>query len=651
MPIVTASQVRVAHGTDVVLDGATFALEPGERVGMVGRNGCGKSTLMKLMAGIMQPDAGTISLQRGVRVGYLQQEPTFEKGDTLRHAAGRAFEKAERAKEALDVLFHDMATAEGAELDRLLKRQVVLEGEIESGGGWVVQHRIDAVLHGLGFTDAQFTIPVEGLSGGQRARLGLARLLLDSPDAILLDEPTNHLDIEGCRWLEGFLSDEFPGAVVVVSHDRWLLDRVVTRIVEIHDGRTREYPGNYEAFVNLRSERHLTQLRQHEKQMDRVRAEKQYIARYKAGQRAKQARGRATRLERYVRDEIVERPGELDALRIELPRAPSMGDVAVAAHAVSKQLGERVLFNELDLSLAPGDRVGIIGPTGAGKTTLVRVLLGELEPDAGILKCSPRLRAGWFRQVPAHLEPSLTVWEQLQRLVPERPNGLKLNEQEARNLAGAFLFSGREQEKAIGNLSGGEKARLVIASLIAGGNNLLVLDEPTNHLDIPSTERLEDALSLSAEEGGFDGALILISHDRALLESTCERLVVLDGLGGARIFDGTYSEWEERGKRPEAPPATPRSPAKPVPARQAPPANESRPRTARQKGNPLSHLSDAEIEAKVADFTAQVESIDAELVKGEIARDRARFDRLLAKRQKCEESRAVHEAEWLRRAE
>ena len=651
MPLVTASNLRVTLGAKQVLDGATFGLEPGERVGLVGRNGCGKTTLLKILCNTAKMDSGDVSLQRGVRLGYMAQEHRFDVGDTMRTAASKAMAEADQAKIALDAVFEAMATAEGDELQRLLDRQVELEEAIERGGGWSSDHLVDAVLHGLGFVDEQFDIPVTGLSGGQKARLSLARLLLQNPDVILLDEPTNHLDIDGCKWLENFLAETFKGAVVVISHDRRLLDRVVHRIEEIHDGRVRSYPGNYEAFVALRAERHMTQMRVHEKQLDKIRSEERYIMRYKAGQRAKQARGRATRLERFKRDELVERPIELDSMRISLPSGPRVGDSVLVAEGISKRLGDRQLFKNLDLFIAPGDRIGIIGPNGTGKTTLVRTLLGELEPDTGTIKRSPKMHAGWFRQTHEHLDRTLNIWQHLQRTVPARPGGSKLTEQEARNLAGAFLFSGIEQEKALGELSGGERARAVIAGLVAGGHNLLVLDEPTNHLDIPSAERLEEALAMDPDDGGFDGALLLVSHDRALLASTCDRLIVMDGHGNASLFDGTYDEWETKRAADAKAAATPKeSPRRaPTPA----PAAKPSPKPAEPKGkrSPLDNKSAEELESAIARMNARKTAIDEDLVSPALARDRAKLDRLLKEREQLEKDLAGHEEAWLRKAD
>ncbi|MDA1008284.1 MAG: ABC-F family ATP-binding cassette domain-containing protein [Planctomycetota bacterium] len=663
MSLVTVSQVRFGHGTNILLESATCAIEPGERIGLVGRNGCGKSTLLKLIAGRMNPDSGSITMQRGVRIGYLEQEPKLDPSDTLHGAAARAFGRLGDLRAELDKLYEKMSHPELAPdvLDSLLRQQGRLEDEFDRAGGHATDHKVDAVLHGLGFDDSQFMLPVTALSGGQRARLGLARLLLESPELLMLDEPTNHLDIVGRRWLETFLADEFPGSVILVSHDRWLLDKVVHRIIEIHRGAIRDYPGNYADFVALREERLNLQLREHDKQQGKIRAEEAYIRRYKAGQRAKQARGRATRLERYCRDEMVERPMELELIRIALPRAPRLGDVAMDAQGLSKRYDNKLLFESLDVRIKPGERIGVVGPNGAGKTTLVKVLLGELEADSGIVKRAPRLVTGWFRQTHEHLDPMLCTWEYLQRTVPARENGLSLNEQEARNLAGAFLFSGADQDKLLGTLSGGERTRLVIAGLVASAKNLLVLDEPTNHLDIPSAERLEDALSLDPDQGGFDGTLLMITHDRALLDATCDRLLVMDGEGGVIDFQGTWSDWEEREKskatsdreaseraRIAAEDKQARTKASEDAKVAAAAVKKAAVKVARK--GPLVRVADGEIEKRLAVGSARLKEVEALLADPSVFKERARSSKLLAEHESLLKSVADLEQEWLERA-
>jgi len=667
VPIATLTNVRFGHGTRLLLEDATLSIEPGEKIGLVGRNGCGKSTLMRMLAGQLAPDHGSVSLQRGARAGFLTQDPSISPTDTLREAAARAFERLHEIRGELDGVYERLSTAtDPEEMERLLARQAALDDALERAGGYAVDHRIDAVLHGLGFTDAQFGTPVAKLSGGQRARAGLARLLLEEPDLLLLDEPTNHLDIEGRRWLEDFLADEFRGAVVIVSHDRWLLDRVVSRIIEIHDASIREYPGNYADFTVLRRERALTQQRLHDKQRDRIAREEAFIARYRAGQRARQARGRATRLERYQRDELVERPIDFDVMRLQLPRAERVGDIVVSAQNVDKAFGPRVLLRELELTLKPGDRLGIVGANGTGKTTLLRILLGDESADHGTLKRSPRLSTGWFRQNQDHIDPTLEVWRFLQLTVPPRANGTRLTEQEARDLAGAFLFSGGAQESRIGSLSGGERARVVLAGLVAGAHNLLILDEPSNHLDIPSAERLEQALSLPAEEGGYDGTLILVSHDRALLSATCGQILSLDGDGRWTLFNGNYAAFDEQRRTSTERSEGPKTPAPKPPASKPSATKATAPKPAAQKAarapsaapkrrndprNPLSHLATDQLEARISALTATLNDIDAQLADPQIYSDRARTNEILDSRTTAEQEKQQLESEWLRRAE
>jgi ATP-binding cassette subfamily F protein 3 len=649
MSLLTLANVRHAYGSQLVLDGATVSIDPGEKVGLVGRNGSGKTTLMKVMLGALEPDRGSIQLQRGARVGYLAQDPDLDPDDTLRDAAERAFAQLHELHLAINEVYEQLASAKGAEMDRLLKKQARLEAEIETAGGYAIDHKINAMLHGLGFVDDQFTLKVRDLSGGQKGRLGLARLLLESPDLLLLDEPTNHLDIAGRRWLEEFLAEEYGGAVIVVSHDRWLLDRVVHRIIEVEAGAIREYPGNYHKYVELRRERQLTQQRVRDKQLDRIRQEEQFIARYKTGQRAKQARGRQSRLDRFKRDELVERPIEMDVMRLQLPKAQRSGEQVIDARGLGKRYEDLVLFDDLDLTVFRGDRIGIIGPNGVGKTTLVRCLLGELAPGSGTVRLGSRISVGYYRQLQEHLDLSLTVCQYLQSVIVSLDGQAKASEQQARDLAGAFLFSGDEQDKALGNLSGGERSRAVLAGLVAGAHNVLVLDEPTNHLDIPSAERVEQAL---ASDGGYQGTLLLISHDRALLQATCRKLLIFDGQGGLRLFHGTYSDWvhwQERAAEDKAEAqreekeARRRSKIRSRPA--APPAGAETP------SNPLARLRLRELEERIEQLEQQLREIDEAMIDPAVYTDGERCRALRAQRQAVVGELEPLEAEWARRAE
>ncbi|MDY7109470.1 MAG: ABC-F family ATP-binding cassette domain-containing protein [Planctomycetota bacterium] len=647
MSLLTLANIRHAYGTQVVLDGATVSIDPGEKVGLVGRNGSGKTTLMKVMLGALEPDRGSIQLQRSARVGYLSQDPDLEPDDTLRDAAERAFAQLHELHVAINEVYDQLASASGEETDRLLRKQARLEAEIEAAGGYAIDHKIDAMLHGLGFVDDQFTLKVRDLSGGQKGRLGLARLLLESPDLLLLDEPTNHLDIAGRRWLEAFLADEYGGAVIVVSHDRWLLDRVVNRIIEVEAGAIREYPGNYHKYVELRRERQLTRSRVREKQLDRIRQEEQFIARYKTGQRAKQARGRQSRLDRFKRDELVERPLEMDVMRLQLPKAPRSGEQVIDARGLGKRYDVFVLFDDLDLTVYRGDRIGIIGPNGVGKTTLVRCLLGELAPGKGTVRLGSRVSVGYYRQLQEHLDLSLAVWQYLQSVIVSLDGQAKASEQQARDLAGAFLFSGGEQDKALGDLSGGERSRAVLAGLVAGAHNVLVLDEPTNHLDIPSAERVEQVLSTG---GGYDGTLLLITHDRALLQATCEKLLIFDGQGGLRLFQGTYTDWQRRqdqaleAQRRERREEQERR-AKPSLRPAAPKRDEHAPR------DPLARLRLPDLEERIERLEQRLREIDETMLDPAVYTDGERCRALRLERDHVAAELEPLEAEWARRAE
>ena len=638
MSLLSLANVHHAFGHHVVLDGVTMSIEPGEKIGLVGRNGSGKTTLMKVMLRELAPDGGAVQVQRSAGVGYLSQDPEFDPTDTVRDAAERAFAALHDLHGQIKVVFEDMAQATGDKLAKLLRRQAALESKIETAGGYAIDHKIDAALHGLGFPGDQFGLNVQVLSGGQKSRLALAKLLLEAPDLLLLDEPTNHLDIDGRQWLETFLAEEYRGAVVLVSHDRWLLDRVVRRIVQIDRGAVREYPGNYSKYVQLRDQQQYTEARTYEKQLDKIRAEEQFIRRYKAGQRSKQAKGRESRLARFKRDELIERPIELGVMNLKLPKAPGSGDQVAVAERIAKRYGENVLFEDFSISIMRGDRIGVIGPNGAGKTTLIKCLLGELEHDEGTVRLGSRLSIGYYRQLHEHLDLELSVWAYLQSVIVSVDGQARASEQQARDLAGAFLFSGDEQDKPLGNLSGGERSRAVLAGLVASARNLLVLDEPTNHLDIPSAERLEQVLRLG---GAYEGTLLLVTHDRALLDATCDKLLVFDGDGALRLFHGRYSQWSARRDQQRSS----KEPAQPQTVRKRRPAKPQAP-----IGGGISALSLSKIEQRIELLEQRKSEIDGEMLDPKVYRDGPRCKALQQERARLTEELSEVEKEWARRA-
>lgn len=658
MAILSVSNLGFSYGDHVILDGVNLTIDRGEHVGLVGLNGCGKSTLMKLIAGLGDAAqmTGQLQLARGTKVGYLSQHHELNLENTLREEAGSAYAELFKLHKKIDKLNHDMAEAEGKKLEDILTKYEKLQEKMEAMGGYAVDHKVDATLHGLGVLDESFGVKVKDLSGGQRGRLALAKMLLAEPDLLLLDEPTNHLDIEGRRWLEEFLSS-YSGGVIVISHDRWLLDRSVSKIYELDRGRMEEYPGNYMKYRVLRQERLELRLSEYQKFKLTVKREQAYIDRYRAGQRSKQAQGREKRLIRFKRDEVVEMPPSFSTMSLKLGTTTRSGDIVITATQISKTYDQRHLFGPIDIYIRRGDRIGVIGPNGAGKTTVVNCLLGELEPDTGEVRTGSQVGVGYYRQTHEHLDLDLTVTHYLRKFTD--------SEQEARDLAGAFLFSGASQDKELGVLSGGERGRAVLAGLVAGGHNLLVLDEPTNHLDIPSAERLEDAvIEYTKPPKGYGtktsggGTLILITHDRMLLDNIVNQLLIFDGEGGLTHFLGNYTEYLESIKpkvlSDNAPaPKTNKSTPKKQPAKQAP-----KPQAQSQKSNPprkkskgaVGLLSQGKLESQIADTESKLEEIDFELANPDVWRDGDKVKTLQQKREQLAEKLAPLEEEWLSRS-
>jgi len=676
MALLSVANLVFSFGDRTVLDGVNLTVSEGEHVGLVGANGCGKSTLLKLVAGIEthKPDAGQIQLARGATAGYLKQDHRYDERKTLREEAGAAFAELEKLHRRLDEVAEQMGEADAEAMEKLLKKYERLEHEMQAAGGYAVDHKIDQTLHGLGLGDEVFQVKCGDLSGGQKGRLALAKLLLSEPDILLLDEPTNHLDIAGRQWLEEYLR-EYRGAVVLISHDRWLLDRAVSKIYELEAGGMVEYPGNYEKFRELRAARIEDQRRAFEKQQTKIKQEQSFIDRYRAGQRAKQAQGREKRLERYIRDESLEPPMELDTMKLRLEPKARSGDQVCTAEHLKVAYDDKTLFDDFTMSIKRGDKIGVIGPNGAGKSTLIRCLLNEQEPTSGKSKLGAQVDVGWYRQTHEHLDLHQSIVAYLRKFVESG------TEQEARDLAGAFLFSGLEQDKALNVLSGGERARAVLAGLMSRGHNLLVLDEPTNHLDIPSAERLEEALrrynasqkrySTSGSSGG-EGTLILITHDRMLLEHLVDQLIVFDGKGGVQHFLGTYSEYLEsqhasdvlvdadkpEAKRPSekgeqrqdakgSKQAKPK--AEPASAGGKGPNKNKASNTNNKRNKSLGGLSVEDLEKKIETIESKVAEVEAQLADPETYKDHAKFSTLQQEHEKLKQQLEPIEEEWASR--
>jgi len=524
------SDVQKSYGAQEVLRGASLQVNPGEHFGLVGRNGAGKTTLFRLVTGEESADRGDVVRARGLRLGLLEQHVDFEPGTTVHEAALAAFGQLQSIEHEMHQLEHRMAEAP-EDLDAVLARYSDLQHEFEHQGGFEYAARAEAILQGLGFERDSWATPAEILSGGQKNRLGLARLLLAEPDVLLLDEPTNHLDVSAVEWLEEFLAS-YKSAYVIISHDRYFLDRACTRIVEIENGRAVSYNGNYSAFLVEREERREAQMRAYENQQQLIAKTEEFIRRNIAGQKTKQAKSRRKMLEKLERVDAV-RPDQSSG-NFQLQKVERAGTHVLTVEDVAIGYPGKLLAEGITFILRRGECLGVIGPNGSGKTTFLRTVLGKLPQLAGEIRWGANVSVGYYAQQLDDLDERNEVIMELRRVaLPSVTAG------ELRSFLARFLFTGDDVYKHVRDLSGGEKGRLALAKLIYSRVNVLVLDEPTNHLDIPSREALEEALD------AYDGTIITISHDRYFLDRVATQILALDGEGGAEHYDGDYTEYHD----------------------------------------------------------------------------------------------------------
>lgn len=552
MSLISFSSLTKSFGARDVLTGLTGGVPHHSRIGLVGPNGVGKTTLLSIFAGLEEASAGEVHRARGLRVGYLPQEASgaWTSGNTLWGEMLTAFGDLLGREAELRQL--ETAMAAPAQFQAASEKYGVLQEQFERDGGYLYETRIRQALQGLGFSTEDYEKPLSQLSGGQKTRALLARLLLESPDLLILDEPTNHLDIAAVEWLEKFLG-EWKGSALIVSHDRYFLDEVVNKVWEMSTHGVEEYSGNYSAYLVQRAERRARQALEFEAQQAFIDKEEAYIRRNIAGQNTAQAKGRRRRLARLKATEggIVERPRELQTLKLSLDTNLRSGDRVLETHNLTVGYADdgKPLFAAPDLLLWRGEVAALIGPNGAGKTTFLRTLLSTLPPLGGRVKLGSSLKIGYFAQAHEGLNPERTVIEEIQA-VREMPAGA------ARDYLAKFLFTGDDPFKKIMVLSGGERGRVALAKLALEGANFLLLDEPTNHLDIPSQEILEAVLS------EFDGTILLVSHDRYLIDALATQIWSLEQ-GRLTMFKGNYrefAEWRQARDGEGALPATPKSP-------------------------------------------------------------------------------------------
>lgn len=527
MSVASLSNIEKTFGKRVLFDKLCLTIYEGERIGLIGPNGAGKTTLFKVLTGHVTPDAGQVALSKGTKVGHLAQDPVFNPDNTVLDEAELAFSQLHRLSHRLRDLEHAMAAVQGEELEKTLKNYQTTQHEFDLAGGYAWRHKLEATLLGVGLERNTWAQNVTTLSGGQRSRLALARLLISEPDLLLLDEPTNHLDLAAIEWLEKYLLD-FKGAVLLISHDRFLLDRLATRIVWLNQNKLDSFKGNYSAFIQQRELIELSQQRAFEKQQEDIAKQQEFIRRFQAGQRSKEARGRNTRLQRLLKsDDMIQQVQSQHHIHLSLSTDRRAGDQVLELRELSKSFGDKKLWREIALHVKRGERIGIIGPNGSGKTTLLKVLLGEEDADAGEIRWGANLNIGYYDQRLDEFDPEASVLEELRE-------GREVKEKEARDILAMMLFRGEDVHKLMGLLSGGERARVRLAQLLVDHPNVLLLDEPTNHLDIASREALENALA------HFTGTILCVSHDRYFLDKIIQRLLIVQPPSIAD-FEGNYS--------------------------------------------------------------------------------------------------------------
>ena len=527
--ILSFSDIAVEFGATMLFRDVTFTVGSGERWGIVGRNGAGKTSLFRLITGALTPTRGTIARQPGLRISLLDQDRDFGAATTVWEAAAGGYRELLALEESLARQGERLAALGDRVTEADLERYGADQERFAHGGGYQLHARVDAVLEGLGFPAAESkTRALAGLSGGERGRLGLAAQLAAPADLVLLDEPTNHLDLETTAWLRNYLA-EFGETVLVISHDRAFLDDTVDHVLHLSGRTATAYRGGYSAFVIQRDERRMALEREVAQQRKAIAKEEDYIRRNIAGRKSAQARGRRARLERLPR--LSPPPGEADALTLTLEIAERGGDQALVADRLTVAVGERVLVRGFSAVARRGEVIAVVGPNGAGKTTLLATLLGARPPAAGAARIGGAVTAEWFRQDLAQVPADRTIYDCIADLRPAWNRGA------IQNHLGCFGFSGEEVQRSTAVLSGGERARVALALMTLRKANLLVLDEPTNHLDVESIEAIEDAID------DYQGTVLLVSHDRACLRELATRVWAFDG---DRIEDyhGPFVEWE-----------------------------------------------------------------------------------------------------------
>ncbi len=622
--LASLNHIDLSFGPQEVLKDVTWAIQEGECWGVIGRNGAGKSTVFKLLLGQLEADQGTVvrpTKERGVRMGHYAQDLAPETHGSVLEETLAAFGDVERLQHEMGELEHRMSEP-GGDQDEVMDRYQKVTEAFEHLDGFSIRARAESILQSLGFADTDFERPVETLSGGQKSRVMLAKAILQGQDLLLLDEPTNHLDLPSLRWLEGFIQDT-DATVAIISHDRYFLDKIATEILELEQGRSRAYEGNYSEFMEKKEQELELQERHYDQQQAYIKNQEEYIRHNIAGQNTKQARGRRTHLSKL--DRIGKPLRDRRKVKFSFPETQRSGDVALVLENASVGWDGKALYTPLEqLQIKRGQKMGIVGLNGTGKSTLLKAISEEIPFIAGQARLGSQVKLGYFDQHHQNLDPRNTVFQQIHGVTPQAMK------QDVMGFLAKFQFRGDEVDKPVTALSGGERARLSIATLIRQGVNLMLLDEPTNHMDIPSMEAMEDTIL------SFTGAAIVVTHDRYLLGRVADSLLRIHE-GKAEFREGSYEEhqaWvdldlgseDEAGSQPPptpqksaSPQAKPNSPAKPpspdgaqVQPTKPRPIDRDKQRAVKRFEKQVAEAETkvAELEAKLAEFQKDLAAMD-----------------------------------------
>ncbi len=625
MLLLSAHHLSKSFGARTLFSDLSFRLDTGDRVGLVGENGCGKTTLFKLLTGEMTPDSGQIVPARGLEIGYMEQLLPASLERTLQEELLTAFDDLREMEREMERVNAMLRVSEDA---ALIRRQQELQEAYAEGGGYTYQSRVQSTLRGLGFSEADMALPLQALSGGQRSKALLGKLLLQKAPLMLLDEPTNHLDMDAVEWLEDYLLS-CGRAFMVISHDRYFLDKVTQRTMQISNGRLYGFAGNYSAFMEKRQAEKAAEQRHYENTVREIERIEGIVRQQRQWNREKNIRTAESKLKQIERlKEGMELPeAELQSISFRFSAPPPGGNDVLTVNELSMGFGEKKLFSGVDMAIKRGERVFLLGPNGCGKTTLLKLLIGELRPNGGRIRLGSRIKTAYFDQLQSHLDTGRTILAYFTDEFPAR------TQTELRSGLARFLFRGDDVEKRIASLSGGERARLELLRLLLSGANFLLLDEPTNHLDILSKETVEQALL------DYDGSMLVVSHDRYLINRLADRICYLtpDGL---LEHEGNYDSFLASRRLPETPAA-----AAAEPQQKAAAADYRRSKERQALLRKLGRAVEKK-EAEIEQAETALAELRSELARPEVATDYEAAMRLAKEAEKAEAALEALYADW-----